>query len=192
MDDRIRPHVLGGLVGIPFAMFAAAATDAVFSATRSLGPSWVAEFGQWLAPGPVGPPAAAAGVLLASVIVGSRLAEPWADRLAVIIRWMVLAHATAGVVAIGLSVVGGATDVTVAPIVLAKVAGTFVAMSWLYAIGGAFWAAMAGRLIRRDAPATPDEQAATASELSRLVRRHVKDDATIMGNQGSTARRWRD
>jgi hypothetical protein len=191
MSDRIRSRLIGLVVALPFALLAALVAAVVFDASVA-GIDWPAEWARALDVGPLGPPAALIGVSAASALLAPRLAEPWADRLGIIIRWILLSHGLAALVGIGLAAVAGSTDPSVLPTVLLKVLGTLVGASWLYAISGALWVAIAGKLIRRDAPATADESAASAAGLRGLIRGHVKDDATLLGSQQSTSRRWRD
>jgi hypothetical protein len=191
VTDRTRARLLGGLVGIPFGLVAAWAVAVVFGGTVQ-GTHWPAEMARALALPAAAVPAAALGPNLATATVAPRLAEPRADRLMTIVRWILASHGLAAAITIALVIAGGSVDLAALPVALVKFAGTFVGASWLYAIAGAMWVAAAGRAIRRDAPATPEEQSASSTALNRLIRQHVRDDATLLAPQDSTSRRWRD
>ena len=190
MTSSLRPRLLGFLIGLPFAAAAWAIAQTLLGGSTYLGARFEA-FGPLLAVGPAVGPAAAIGVLVASTIVAPRLAQPWSDRLASAVWFLVVGHLVAAVATVVLIVTSGAGDVSRAGEALVMLIATFVGTIWAWAVGAGIWVAVAGKVLRRDAPATAEESAESLDLLARQTRHHVHLDATIPGDQGAKYRQAR-
>ena len=190
MARSLRDPSIGLLVGIPFAAVAWLVAQAVLGGTMAIGSRFEA-FLPLISVGPVAAPAAAIGVLVASTLVATRLGQPWADQLGSALRFIALGHLVAAAVASVLILAGGTGDVSRAGDALLKLVTTFVATSWAWVVGAGIWVAAAGKAIRRDAPATPEETASSLEQLAQQTRTHITHDATTPGDQGARVRQAR-